>query len=257
LRTSKLKQMLNAPEATELSAPEILVLLEPSISAQEALKAGFKELIARRHLHLETTPPKSKWESERVHLLFNSGHHPQNPVLRGLWGDLRSASRHGSGLNQVLQRLQREYGPSYEAFKQKIVLPSLLQRGVLQKQTHKALGLFPQTRYLPTPDGTALKKQLEQHLSEARRLIPSLADHKAEATALLLSLGPALLLLPGIESHFQQLRALTRTDGSEGGFFPVLVVVASEEPETLERAFHLLNAGFAGDGGSDGDGGGE
>ncbi len=243
----------------ELSAPEILVLLEPNISAQEALKAGFKELIARGLLHLETTPPKSKWESEQVHLLFKSGHHPQNPVLRSLWGDLRSASRHGSGLNQVLQRLQREYGLGYETFKQKIVLPSLLQRGVLQKQTHKALGLFPQTRYLPTPDGTALKKQLEQHMSEARRLIPSLADNKAEATALLLSLGSALLLLPGIESHFQQLRALNRTDGSEGGFAQVFVVDASEEQETLERAFYQLDAGFAGagDGGSDGGGGGE
>jgi hypothetical protein len=243
----------------ELSAPEILVLLEPNIAAQEALKAGFKELIARRLLHLETTPPKSKWESEQVHLLFNSGNHPQNPVLRSLWGDLRSASRHGSGLNQVLQRLQREYGLGYETFKQKIVLPSLLQRGLLQKQTHKALRLFPQTRYLPTPDGTALKKQLEQHMSEARRLIPSLADGKAEASALLLSLGPALLLLPGLESHFQHLGAHLRTQGAEGGFTPIFVVPDAEEQETLERAFHQFDAALAGagDGGSDGGGGGE
>lgn len=103
--------MLNAPEATELSAPEILVLLEPSISAQEALKAGFKELIARRHLHLEITPPKSKWESERVHLLFNSGHHPQNPVLRGLWGDAQRKQarlRTESGIAATAKRVRPE-----------------------------------------------------------------------------------------------------------------------------------------------------
>jgi len=158
-----------------------------------------------------------------------------------------------------LQRLQREYGLGYETFKQKIVLPSLLQRGVLQKQTHKALGLFPQTRYQPTPDGADMKTRIEQHLSEARRLIPSLADGKAEAAALLLSLGPALLLLPGLEPHFQQLEAHLRLHGTDGGYAPVFVVPDSEAQESLERAFYQLDAALAdgGDGGSDGGGGGE
>ncbi len=237
----------------------MLVLLEPHTAARDALKAGFKELLARGLLQMHKAPAASRWQPSDFLLHFNAAEPLANPVLQNLWGDLRSASRHGAGLNQVLQRLQREYGPGYETFKQKIVLPGLLQRGLLQQQSHKLLGLFPQTRYLPTPQGTAIKRQLEQHLSEARQLIPSLADGKAEAAALLFSLGPALLLLPGLEPHFQQLEAHLRLQGADGGYAPVFVVPDSEAQESLERAFYQLDAALAdgGDGGSDGGGGGE
>jgi hypothetical protein len=254
--------MLNTKELEDhLSAPEFLVLLNPYIEAQEALKIGLKELIARGILRIEQKPSKSRFQPAQVQLLLEPGSHLLNPVLHRLWGDLHSACRHGSLINQVLQRLQKEYGPDYGLFKHKVILPSLLQRGLLQKQTHKALGIFPQTRYQPTPDGADMKTRLEHHMDEARRLLPSLSADSAQVVPLLLSLGSAALLLPGIASQFQQINDLMKKYSDDGGYIPLLYSggYSSKEANTLEQAFQQINMALAdaGDGGSDGGGGGE
>jgi len=254
--------MLNAKEFIEndLSAPEFLVLIDPDVAAPEALKVGFKELIARGILRIEQMPSKSRFQPAQVRLLLEPGLHLLNPVLRSLWGDLQTACRHGSEINQVLQRLQKEYGPGYGLFKNKVILPSLLRRGLLEKRSQKALGLFPQTHYQPTPDGADMKIRLEHRMDEARRLVPSLAEDDAEAVPLLLSLGAALLLLPEIVSQFQQINHLMKKYSDDGGYIPLLYSAgdSSKEFNAIEQAFQQIDLAFeAGDAGADGGGGGE
>ncbi|ADD28613.1 hypothetical protein Mrub_1856 [Meiothermus ruber DSM 1279] len=231
-------------QAQDLSAPEILVLLEPEVAADEVLKVALKELIARGLLRVDNATPGGE-----SHFVLDLDNQPQNPVLQSLWAHLRSASRQGLEINRVLQHLQREYGLGYGGFKAKTVLPSLVERGLLHKESGKFLGLFPYTNHRLTPDGADLKSRLKQGLLEARRLVPSLADGKAEAVALLGGLGAGLLLLPGIESQLQQLRTLMGGNSSDG-YVPIFVVDESDHHD-LERAFQQVGVALdAGDGGA-------
>lgn len=240
----------------ELSAPEILVLLERDAAASEVLKVALKELIARGLLRVDSAAPSGQPQS-----VLDPDNPPQNPVLQSLWAHLQSASRQGLEINQVLQHLQREYGPGYGGFKGKTVLPSLVERGLLLEQSGKFLGLVPYTYYRPTPDGVSLKSRLKERLLEARRLVPSLADGKAEAVALLGGLGAGLLLLPGLEAQLQQLRNLMGGNASDG-YVPFPLWEGEFEHHDLERAFHQVSVALdglsadAGDGGGDGGGGG-
>lgn len=245
-----------------LSAAELLVLLNPSVEAMEALKVGLKELLALGLVRLEKRLGRGWLGKEVPHpfLHISSRERPKNRVLDGLLGDLRSASRHSPELGHVLKELQKEHGQNYERFKQRIILPGLLAQGLLEPQTKKVLGLFRATHYGHTAAGLAYKKQLEHHMAQARRT-RLLKDDPTHVAVLMVSLGPALLM-PELELHFRQLNHGVRPEvGGDAVVFSAWDGRDEDRPfeadfKTLDQAFDDVYSGAGASEGANGDGGG-
>ncbi|GIW34981.1 GPP34 family phosphoprotein [Meiothermus sp.] len=243
-----------------LSATELLVLLNPSVEAKEALKVGLKELLALGLVRLEKRLRRGWLGKEVPHpfLHISSGERPNNRVLDGLLGDLRSASRHSPELGHVLKELQKEHGQNYERFKQRIILPGLLAQGLLEPQTKKVLGLFRATHYGLTASGLEYKKRLEHHMALARRT-RLFKDDPTHVAVLMVSLGPALLM-PELELHLRQLNHRVRPEGGgDSVVFPTWDGHDEDRPfeadfKTLDQAFGDVYSGADASEGADGGG---
>jgi hypothetical protein len=246
-------QQIREVNPKDLSAPELLVLLNPSVEAREVLKVGCKELLAMGLVRLE----KSSWRGwlgvrmTGTNLRPGPGERPRNPVLYGLLGDLRSACRHGTEIGQVLQQLRSEYGQSFQKFKEKLVLPGLLRQGLLEEQPVKVLGLFESRRYRQTAAGLALKQLLEGQMAQARQAGRLLRDDPQQVVALVASLGSAAILVPELWPYFGEINARLRQRMDNNAQDP-----DEASLDSLEQAFAEVDSSFdAADGGGDGGGG--
>lgn len=246
-------QQIRGVNSKDLSAPELLVLLNPSVEAREALKAGFKELLAMGLVRLEKSSRRG-WLGVRMtgtNLRQGPGERPRNPVLYDLLGDLRSACRHGTEIGQVLQQLRNEYGQSFQKFKEKIVLPSLLRQGLLEEQPVRVLGLFESRRYCQTATGLGLKQLLEGQMAQARQTGRLLKDDPQQVVALVASLGSAAILVPELWPFFGEINARLRQRMDNSAQDP-----SEASLDSLEQAFAEVDSGFdAADGGGNGGGG--
>ena len=259
----------------DLSAAEILVLLEPNTPPREAFKVTFKELVALGLVRLEKVAATSRFSVATTRLHLGSGA-VSNPALIDLLGHLRSAMRHGPEMHRVLPRLQREYGTVYERFKGRHLLPRLVEGGLLEPQARKVLLVFNATQYRHTALGLRLKSQLEYDMGQARQLTTQLSrqipDNPAQTAALVASLGAAVILLPELWPHFGQLNELMRQqeDDGSGAGSSFMYMSSSDTDDTrlegglgdLEQGFDNVDSGFdssdsgGSDGGGDGGGGG-
>jgi hypothetical protein len=258
-------QQTKAVDTKDLSAPELLVLLNPAVEAPEALKVGVKELMAVGLVHLGKISRRGwlgfKVSSTNLHL--SPGERPKNLVLYGLLGDLRSALRHDPEVGQVLQQLRREYGSNYEQFKQKIILPGLLRLGLLESQSQEGMGWFKTTRYRHTAAGLAQKEQLEDQMAQARQIARLLRDDPPQVVALMAHLGSAAILVPELWPYFGEINALIARQDDGGGSLIPIFGAGSHDPDpskasydSLDQAFAGLDSSFDASGGdSDGSGG--
>lgn len=247
----------------DLSASGLLVLLNPNVEAREALKVGFKELVAMGLVHLGKNSQRSRigLQATQIHLWLEPGERPKNLILRGLLGDLRSAARHGNEFAKMLQQLQREYGHAYTKFKLKIVLPGLLRQGLLEPQQHKVMGLFNTIRYRHTAAGLAQKERLEHDMARAHQISRLLKDDPTQVAALVASLGAAIILIPELRPYFGQINELMRKQSDEAFIYYFGEVYDEKHPaearfDDLEQAFSDVDSGFS-SADSGGDGGGE
>lgn len=247
-------------ETKTLSAPELLVLLNPVVEPREVLKAGLKELLVQGFLRLSKNSRKLplgiSFPFTSVQLAARPL--PPNPVLRRLLEDLRTAQRHGEQMNQVLSRLQVEYGTTYGGFKQRVVLPRLQAEGLVNPTQRQILGLFKSVHYQHTPQGQELKARLEQDMARARQIAFLLKDDPTQVVALMASLGAAALLVPELWPHWGEINSLLQRY-TDGGYPPTTGGDSSlfdEDWKSLEGAFSEFDSSFDASDGGGGDSGG-
>ena len=234
-----------------LSAPEILVLLEPGVPPREVLKAALKELRASGLILIEHRKPQTLWAWTAQKYLNFTAEPPQNAVLRRLVEQLRRASRHSENLQVVLRRLQEEQGADFEDYKHKTVLPSLVRQGLLEPHSRKILGLFSRNGHRHTPEGQRLMEQLQHNMTEARQIVRLMKDDPARVVSLMAGLGAAAILLPKLWHHVAEINRLLDQESSNG-----LVFVLNEENDgnigSLKHDFASLDSGVDSTGVEDG-----
>jgi hypothetical protein len=203
-----------------LSAPELLVLMDLGTPPREVLKAGLRELRARRVIGIERRKPQTRWAwVAQNYLSFSPDVSSQSGVLRHLVKQLRRASRHSENLLVVVQRLQEDLGVNFEHLKYKTVIPGLVKQGLLEPHSRKVLGLFTTNSHRHTSEGLRLKAQLEHDISQARQAARMLKDDPAQVLTLITSLGAAVILLPKLWHLFAEIDQLLQDRGDGYVFF--------------------------------------
>ena len=205
-----------------LSAPEAYVLLSlPRYDVDKALKLGFLALIAQGLVRMESVERRVMLRKLHLIHLLSKPDAPDDlpPIAASLMRVVRAAEPTGSMFHVVAQS-RREYGRSLNGFVKDYVMPSLVGRGLAEERPARLLGLFPTTRFVRTAAGDVERIRLENAMREAREIPRFLDRDPAQAAALAVALGGAILLVNELQPYYQQLAAAIRPGGS-GGDVPV------------------------------------
>ena len=125
-----------------LSPAESLLLFNNGYSSRQALKVTFLELIAREILRIETRQEQRVFRKEAVqHLRVLVHHVPDAPAhVVSLLDTLKAAQPDGGiALDTVTKLLLNRYGDKVNLFKDDLLLPALVARGLMAEQR---FGLF-------------------------------------------------------------------------------------------------------------------
>ncbi|HTY80316.1 MAG TPA: hypothetical protein VMI34_20985 [Candidatus Bathyarchaeia archaeon] len=189
----------------QLSAPESYVLLHgPRADSVEAFKKGLLELIARGVLAIRIYTLSHTFRFPTRETLLLSGHNdltalPAAPPLRSIYDLYRHAvacSRWRVPHVGDLGRSARALETPLKTYARRVVIPSLLERGLWRSEEHRVLGLFPRTTYVETPSGAAARAELDHLMGMAERdLADAVARDPKQALLLVGTLGAAVLLM--------------------------------------------------------------
>jgi hypothetical protein len=136
-----------------------------------------------------------------------------SPVLDAV----AAAQERGGELAEVIKRLKRQFSADLSGFDKDVLRPALMRRGLLVQGERRMLGLFKVRQDALTPAGEAEQVRVTAAMQRARA-IPELLDRRPEeAAALALAAGGAILLMPELRAHYQQLGAVMKPE--QGGGF--------------------------------------
>jgi uncharacterized membrane protein YgcG len=211
-----------------LTAPESFVLLNgPNASGGQAFKLGLTELVARGALLLETTT--SGGIRHREVAMLRDGSKPGAPrerTLDAIWSIYQRTQTHtyGDGLSGVriedLAKAAARFYGSLSAYVKQDVLPALEDRGLYGRQDGRILWIFPTTRWVLTPEGTAAREELQRLLTLAEQRFGEWADTEPPRALEYASLaGAALLLQPELFSELHRARLTTGVQDTGAGVY--------------------------------------
>lgn len=271
----------------DLTPGEALVLLHPNKSqGQEAIKVSLMWLLAKRHLTTRFEDRPGFWGqflAKRAYL--HTADNPPADLPNDLKAVLRLATRAGT-MDEFITVARAEYGTELSGFLKDVVIPSLMQRGLIEVRTGTLLFFIPRTRYFRTPMGEAMRQKIDNLMTEAREIPDFLDKSPAQAAAVVASLGALVLIMPELRSHLSgiadAMRRRSNMDGTSGSYSFGGLASFSSGPATEEKPFEFgafdamgietFNAGMdefdssfdaasaggdGGDGGGDGGGGGD
>lgn len=261
----------------QLSAPESYVLLHgPRAGSVEAFKKGLLELIARGVIGFKPYSIRVwPWFTSQEALLVSGSNDltaiQAAPPLRRIY-DLylhaTAASPWGSPRVRDLGCSARTLEMPLKTYARRVVIPSLLERGLWRSEEHRVLGLFPRTTYVETPRGAAARAELDRLTRVAERdLADAVARDPKQALLLVSTLGAAVLLMnplfPELARLGEQLGTLTPPGSIElrvsEDFDLDAFDLDTGSFSGLAGAFEAISDSFDGGDGSDsgeGDGGG-
>ena len=210
----------------ELSAPESYVLLHgPRADSVEAFKKGLLELAARGVLAITTYDLSRFFWFPRRETAIRSGPNDfttvnVGPPLRRIHDVYRHAEAHarwGGAHIQDLGRSARMIEMPLMAYSRQVVIPSLVERGLLQPGEHRVLGLFPRATYVETPSGLVARAELERLMRMAERdLADAVTKGPKQALALVGTLGAAVFLMDPLFPELARLGQMLSEDIGEG-----------------------------------------
>lgn len=212
-------------EVMPLTAPEALILLNPNQpQGREALKLALTELLARRIITLRQEQRSGFLGSVQNTDLLQAapdasqrlaGETPLQAALNLLTPGIEME------MSQVVQQAHQAFGADLSGFQKQVILPALVQRGLLETCTQKVLWVIPVTRYCHTTNGTITKERLENQMAQAQLLPEMLDSNPAEAAALVFGLGSAALLVSEVRAQSARLSQALREhpSGADGTFF--------------------------------------
>jgi hypothetical protein len=155
-----------------LSPAESLLLFNNGYSSRQALKVTLLELIARKILRVETRQEQRVFRKEAVQYLRVLVHHvPDAPAHVASLLDTLKAAQPGGGiaLDAVTKLLRNRYGNKVDMFKDDLLLPALVARGLMAEQRS---GLFWLGKRLQlTGAGAAEHKRIAAAVGKARQIV--------------------------------------------------------------------------------------
>jgi hypothetical protein len=129
---------------------------------------------------------------------------PQQPLNNGLVG---------IKVDDLARSAAKQWG-SLERFTGRVVIPSLIDRGLYVRESYRILWLITASRLVLTPAGNAARAELEMWLSLANGQFGGWAQQQPnQALAFMGLAGAALFLLPAL---YPELQGLHREWGSSG-----------------------------------------
>ena len=281
--------------AWQLSAPESAVLVNGvGVPGRESFKLALMELLSRGVLRLTEVRERARLFGTRRTKVLTDGSRPGQPrqaVLARVWSLYHAQpakvfpdGTHGVELSDFL-RAARQRDGGVQRFTTSVVIPALVERGLLERQEKRLLLIFKETRHEPTAAGLAAQAALQRWMLVARRDLNSWTQSDpSKALAFSALAGAALLLmpdlLPDLQLLDQQLKmrqpahpGLADSDGDEseieggdvdltsfdsGGLDLSGLAFDFDALGDLDSAFDAIDSAVdSGDGGGDGgDGGG-
>jgi hypothetical protein len=251
-----------------LSAPEAFVLMSlPKFDVRQTLKLGFMGLLAQGLLRIEQEDRQGLIRTRHIphlHVAPAAGRGAVSPIAASLIKVVQAAQPRGL-MRDVVKRSVREYGHILAGFAMKLVLPSLIRRGLAVEVKTRWLGVWPWTRYFRTPAGDSEKIRLEGLMRDAVAIPDFLDRDPAQAAALIAALGGAIVLVEALRPHYQAIAAAMRPytgdtllsdfgGVGDGGGIDFSGIGDLDFSAFDSGAFDSFDAGFS-DAGGDGGGG--
>jgi len=287
----------------ECAAPESYVLLHfQKYQANKALKLGVLELIARKKFTLVDVARRTALSRRKRDSLLTSGtdnarltHTPLTlaslrDVFTALpsktferWDQTPPQEAFGVLVSEFATGVVKQLGGSVDGYVDKVVRPTLVERGWVLRESYRVLGVIPAKRWALTTAGVAAQGDLLWRIQYGNRELGKLVDDDpARAVAFLGLAGAAVLLMDDARPHLQRLRerleagaqppslADTTSMGIMDGGGAGAVDLGGLDGaggldlgalDAVDAAFSGIDAGVdagagGGDGGSGGDGGG-
>jgi hypothetical protein len=244
-----------------LTAPESYVLQIPQpLQSVHAFKLALRELVLRRALLLEQPESAGLIGRRRPKSVVRAG--PEyasvsEPALIPLL-ELHARSRERRGLDGVLvedfaSAARREFTRSFAGYVNDHVYPSLAERGLMELEESKRLGVVRRRVHVLTPAGREAAAELDEWLRIGyERLADWGRAEPQRALAYAGGAGAAILLMPSLYPEFNRLGKHVLLYGEAGAGGP------EGTPDDFDfGGFDGFDAGFdAGGGWGGGDGGG-
>jgi len=200
-----------------LSPAESLLLFNNGYSSRQALKVTFLELIAREIVRIETRQEQRVFRKEAVqYLRVLVPHVPDAPAHVASLLDMLKAAQPGGGvaLDAVTKLLRNRYGNKVNLFKDDLLLPALVARGLMAEQR---FGLFWLGKRLQlTRAGEAEHKRIAAAVGKARQIVELLKTAPARAAVVALEVGQAILLLDRLSFELRDLGEAIRKHRETG-----------------------------------------
>jgi hypothetical protein len=201
------------PANERLSAPEAFVLMSlPKYDVNKTLKLGFMGLLAQGLLRIEQEDRPGLIRTRHIpHLLVTPAAQGRtlSPIAASLISVVHAAEPRGL-MRQVVKQSTRAYGATLVGFAMKLVLPSLIERGLAVERKSRLLGLLPWTRYFRTAAGENERVRLEGLIRQAVSIPDFLDRDPAQAAALIAALGGAIILVESLRPHYQAIASAMR-----------------------------------------------
>lgn len=123
-------------------------------------------------------------------------------------------------VDRLAQAALSELKNRYDTFKGSYVLRSLVEKGYMEQETQRRLGLIPVTRYVPSKKGIRARNKVKQLLKKSdSQIVRSLKTDPDQAKEYINEGGPAILLLDEFPAdYFQEWQATLE----QMGFGPAL-----------------------------------
>ena len=167
-------------------------------------------------------------------------HVPDAPAHVGSLLDMLKAAQPGGGiaLDAVTKLLLNRYGNKVNLFKDDLLLPALVARGLMAEQR---FGLFWLGKRLQlTRAGEAEHKRIAAAAGKARQIVELLKTAPARAAAVALEVGQAILLLDRLSFELRDLgEAIRKHRGTGAKPDPASTELAAYDFELLDKTVVL------------------
>lgn len=278
--------------ATPLAPAEALVLLDPNgHHGRAAVKVTLMHLMMRRLITVEQHEQKviGSWthKTQRISLSRAASLNAIAEYERAILEALENAPQKKgyTTMSEMVLHLQKRFSVGFEKIQRVYIIPSLVERGLLEAHYDKVLGVFPRTRYHTTERGAAIVLVVQEQMTAARSIPDYLDNDPAQAAALALAAGSALLLVEEMKSHYRKLAEVMRGRSEEmlelaevgAGMLNDIAVIGDGDYAdgfaslndlglaaldaaafgAIDGAFDSFDGGFDASGGGDGGGGGD
>ncbi len=248
----------------DLSAAEAATLLDlDNSTGQEALRRTLLELVWRGLVSMEQKRQSAFLGVFGGNVTMVTCHQKPEQLAevtdhtREVYRVIQDACSIGErSMKDLMSSFHAHFGANLEGYKSQRIIPSLMERGLIEERGRQLFGLLGPMRYRLTDAGLVERQRLESQVEEARLLPDVLARNPAGAVATIAGLGIMLLLMDDL---WPELRQYSTGDTSGAGGVSGLddTGLASLDWDAFSSATEALDSSFgSGDSGGFSDGGG-